>query len=253
MKYKNFVFDLYGTLIDVFTDDDSPKTDEAMAAFFAEHGAPYSPEEFGESFRELRRRQSECRMGSVYVPTGDRICYPETDVVKIYEELFKAKGVLGAAEYAVLAARYYRKISIVKFRLYPGVMELFHCLKEAGRDIYLLSNAQREYTLYDLELVEIKTMFDGILLSSDYSCRKPDPIFFRELTRQFGVRPEESLMIGNDRSSDIYGAELFGMDSVLFVSDKRLAEPMDGVKSTYTLESGTYREFMGILPGLLSL
>ena len=42
MKYKNFVFDLYGTLIDVFTDDDSPKTDEAMAAFFAEHGAPYS-------------------------------------------------------------------------------------------------------------------------------------------------------------------------------------------------------------------
>ena len=49
------------------------------------------------------------------------------------------------------------------------------------------------------------------------------------------------------------GAELFGMDSVLFVSDKRLAEPMDGVKSTYTLESGTYREFMGILPGLLSL
>lgn len=91
---------------------------------------------------------------------------------------FKAKGVLGAAEYAVLAARYYRKISIVKFRLYPGVMELFHCLKEAGRGIYLLSNAQREYTLYDLELVEIKTMFDGILLSSDYSCRKPDPIFF---------------------------------------------------------------------------
>ncbi len=43
------------------------------------------------------------------------------------------------------------------------------------------------------------------------------------------------------------------MESVLFVSDKRLAEPMDGVKSTYTLESGTYREFMGILPGLLSL
>lgn len=85
MKYKNFVFDLYGTLIDVFTDDDSPKTDEAMAAFFAEHGAPYSPEEFGESFRELRRRQSECRMGSVYVPTGERICYPETDVVKMKE------------------------------------------------------------------------------------------------------------------------------------------------------------------------
>ena len=48
----------------------------------------------------------------------------------------------------------------------------------ARRGIYLLSNAQREYTLYDLELVEIKTMFDGILLSSDYSCRQASTQFF---------------------------------------------------------------------------
>ncbi len=61
MKYKNFVFDLYGTLIDVFTDDDSPKTDEAMAAFFAEHGAPRRPEDRGGA-------------AAVGVPYGQRLC-----------------------------------------------------------------------------------------------------------------------------------------------------------------------------------
>ncbi|MDE7326391.1 MAG: HAD family hydrolase [Lachnospiraceae bacterium] len=253
MKYRNFVFDFYGTLVDVFTDEDSGEADQAIAAFFTEHGAAYSPEEFGESFSRRRKEQLKNRQGSIYAPTGEKIRFPEMDVQKIYVELFKAKGVPNAADYALQAARYYRKVSTVRLKRYPGVKELFERLREAGRGIYLLSNAQREYTRYDLEVVGLDTMFDGILLSSDYGCRKPDPIFFGELTRQFGVKPGEALMIGNDRSSDIYGAGLFGMDSVLFVSDKGLAAPMDGVESTYTVEGGTYQEFMGILPGLLAL
>lgn len=251
MKYKNFVFDFYGTLVDVFTEDASRQTDEKMAAFFAERGAAYTPEEFKENFRKKREKQERERENSVYALTGETIRFPETDVRLIYQELFAAKGVLGHEDYALQAARYYRGISTVRLALYPDVTEFFDRLRQAGRGIYLLSNAQREYTVHDLTVMGLLTQFDGILLSSDYGCRKPDPIFFGELTRQFGILPQEALMIGNDRSSDIYGANLFGMDSVLFVSGKELAAPIDGVESTYTVESGTYREFMELLPELL--
>ncbi len=252
MKYKNFVFDLYGTLVDVFTEEDSEQTNEKMAAFFTERGATYTPEQFKDSFRRCSKWQKKKRENSIYAPTGEVIRFPEMDVEQIYEELFEVKDVCLRRNYACEAARYYREISTVRLSLYPGVHDVFDQLRKAGRGIYLLSNAQREYTVRDLELVGLIALFDGILLSSDYGCRKPDPIFFGELTRQFNVQPEESLMIGNDRSSDIYGANLFGMDSCLFVSSKELAAPIEGVESTYTIESGTYQEFLKLLPTLLS-
>ncbi len=252
MKYKNFVFDLYGTLVDVFTEEDSEQTNEKMAAFFTERGATYTPEQFKDSFHRCSKWQKKKRENSIYAPTGEVIRFPEMDVRQIYEELFGVKDVCLRRNYACEAARYYREISTVRLSLYPGVHDVFDQLRKAGRGIYLLSNAQREYTVRDLELVGLIALFDGILLSSDYGCRKPDPIFFGELTRQFNVQPEESLMIGNDRSSDIYGANLFGMDSCLFVSSKELAVPIEGVESTYTIESGTYQEFLKLLPTLLS-
>ena len=253
MKYKNFVFDFYGTLVDVFTDDDSEQTNEKMAAFFTERGAMYTPEEYKENFHRCLKRQQKERENCIYAPTGEAVRFPEVDVLSIYEELFAVKNISLQKNYALQSARYYREISTVRLALYPGVQEFFDQLRREERGIYLLSNAQREYTLRDLEKVGLLMLFDGVLLSSDYGCRKPDPIFFGELTRQFGVLPQESLMIGNDRSSDIYGANLFGMDSVLFVSSQELAAPLDGVESTYMIKSGTYREFLELLPELLSL
>ncbi len=251
MKYKNFVFDFYGTLADVYTDDDSVRMDERMAAFFTARGAAYTPEEYRTCFRARLKKQEKERVGGVYAKTGEVVRFPEVDVLQVYGELFAAKGVPATNEMLVETAQYYRKNSTVRLGLYPGVPEFFGKLREEGRGIYLLSNAQREYTVYDLKLLGLYDCFDGILLSSDYGCRKPDPIFFGELTRQFGVLPEDSLMIGNDRSSDIYGANLFGMDSVLLVTGKELAAPMEGVFGTYTVESGTYRELAGLLPVLL--
>lgn len=251
MKYKNFVFDFYGTLADVYTDDDSAQMDERMAAFFTSRGAAYTPEEYAARFYVCQEKQKREREGGVYEKTGEVIRFPEWDALSIYGELFAEKGVCATKEMLVETAQYYRKNATVRLGRYPGVLEFFRRLREEGRGIYLLSNAQREYTVYDLKILGLYDCFDGILLSSDYGCRKPDPIFFGELTRQFGVLPENSLMIGNDRRSDIYGANLFGMDSVLLVTGKELAAPVEGVFSTYTVEGGTYRELEGLLPVLL--
>ena len=41
MKYENYVFDLYGTLVDIHTVEEKTIVWEQMTAYFAEQGAVY--------------------------------------------------------------------------------------------------------------------------------------------------------------------------------------------------------------------
>ena len=75
----------------------------------------------------------------------------------------------------------------------------------------MLSNAQQIFTAYELRHLGLGEQLDGIYLSSDYSCRKPDQRFYRVLMQEQGLDPEHCLMIGNDRETDIAGAKEAGM------------------------------------------
>ena len=71
---------------------------------------------------------------------------------------------------------------------------------------------------------------DGIYISSDYRCRKPDIRFFRALLEGEGLDPEKCLMIGNDRHTDIAGAKNAGlatlyMHTALTPADQAEADP----------------------------
>ena len=39
LPYQNYLFDLYGTLVDIHTDEDSPAAWEALARFYGYYGA----------------------------------------------------------------------------------------------------------------------------------------------------------------------------------------------------------------------
>ena len=45
VQYDNYVFDLYGTLVDIHTEEDFPKLWEKLALFFGYYGAIYKPKE----------------------------------------------------------------------------------------------------------------------------------------------------------------------------------------------------------------
>jgi putative hydrolase of the HAD superfamily len=94
---------------------------------------------------------------------------------------------------------------------YPGVGEALTQLRKQGFRLWLLSNAQRAFTAYELRHLELESVFDGIYISSDYGFRKPDARFYRALLQERGLKPEQCLMIGNDRDTDIAGAAAVGM------------------------------------------
>ena len=80
--------------------------------------------------------------------------------------------------------------------------------------LWLLSNAQRVFTAYELRALGLDTVFDDIYISSDHGCRKPDVRFFQALIQEHGLDISKSLMIGNDRRTDIAGAKAAGLDTL---------------------------------------
>lgn len=51
--YDNYVFDLYGTLVDIHTEENDAKVWEKLSLFYGFHGALYDPQELQESYLAL--------------------------------------------------------------------------------------------------------------------------------------------------------------------------------------------------------
>ena len=65
MRYKNYIFDLYGTLVDINTDEWSAQLWKKMAILYGYYGAAYTFKELGKAYRarassRKRRRCWRC-------------------------------------------------------------------------------------------------------------------------------------------------------------------------------------------------
>ena len=78
----------------------------------------------------------------------------------------------------------------------------------------------------------IKSYFDEIFISSDFGVKKPQKEFFQVLMERCGINPAESIMIGNDETCDIQGAQTVGMDT-LYIHSNISPEYSGKVNPTY--------------------
>ena len=220
--YTDLIFDLYGTLVDIHTEE-SDLVWEKTALYFGFYGAHYTGEELHRAF-DAAMAQREAKAGQSYE------CFPDIPCEQVMTQLFRDKGIADDGQLGVNAAQLFRIASIEYIRLYPGVKKALAALRRKGYRLWLLSNAQQVFTAYELKLLELGEEFDGIYLSSDYGCRKPDVRFFRALLEEQKLNPEQCLMIGNDRETDIAGAEAAGiatfyMHTELTPPDQSPADP----------------------------
>lgn len=207
MRYPELILDLYGTLVDIHTEENGAVWDKT-ALFYGFYGAHYTGDTLHAAYTALVSAE-EAAAGQSYE------CFPELRIETVFARLFRLQGVARDADaLGVQAAQLFRVLSIEYIRLYPGVRQALAALRADGRRLWLLTNAQRVFTAYELRLLGLDDCFDGVFISSDHGCRKPDPRFFRILLREKGLRPEQCLMIGNDRSTDVAGARAAGLDSL---------------------------------------
>ena len=225
MSYTDLIFDLYGTLVDIHTEEDDAVW-EKTAIYFGYYGAHYTGAELRAAFH--------CAMAEKKAKAGQSYeCFPDLPFEPVMAQLFRDKGVeKRAEELGIHASQLFRIASTDYIRLYPGVTDALKALREKGYRLWLLSNAQRVFTAFELNHLGLAPYFDGIYLSSDFACRKPDIRFFSALLEERQLKKENCLMIGNDLDTDIAGAKNAGLDTLymhtnLTPPDQRCADPED--------------------------
>ncbi len=222
MSFQNVIFDLYGTLIDIRTDEQSPGLWAEMARVYAENGAKYSPEELKTGYFAT---VAEFERGSPRLRGDDHEAHPEIELQYVFQRLYLDRGVDAGMELAVSTGELFRDASMEYIRLYPGARKLLSELREKGKKVWLLSNAQAIFTRLELRKTGIDKLFDGIYLSSDYGIKKPDPRFFMTLLAQRGIDPATAVMVGNDGECDIRPARALGLAAVYIHSNISPDEP----------------------------
>lgn len=219
--YTDLIFDLYGTLVDIHTEE-TEQVWEKTALYFGYYGAHYTTQELKNAF-DLEIASRKAQAGQSYE------CFPDIPFQDVMADLFRRKGVTTDG-LGMQAAQLFRICSTEYIRLYPQVLEALARLRQRGYRLWLLSNAQEAFTRYELRHLGLLDAFDGIYISSCFGCRKPDLRFFQALITEQNLVPENCLMIGNDRETDIAGARAAGLDTLylhtnLTPADQRPADP----------------------------
>ena len=220
MKYENYIFDLYGTLVDIHTDEEDEKLWEALADFYGKHGADYTSEEIQTNY---------------LADVAERLnVSEEIRVEDVFRHLFAVKGVEADDALVLETCRFFRDTSTKYIKLYPWSLPILEKLKAEGKGIYLLSNAQRSFTEHELDVLGLTKYFDVIMISSDCGVKKPNLMFFKMLMKRCGLHGKECLFVGNDEICDIFGAKKAGMDT-FYIHSNCSPEYTGKIKATYTV------------------
>lgn len=208
-EYRNYLFDLYGTLADIHTDEGAPAFWRSCCRLLGMQGAFYTPEALHQKYTSaIAALDADLRRE---LPAGAE---PEVDLARVFAAFYRDAGV-DADERAVADfARTFRLLSLRRLQLFPGVLPMLDSLHRQGKGVYLLSNAQALFTRPELTLLKLDTKLDGVLLSSEAGRKKPDPAIFRMALERFGLDAGQTVMVGNDDVCDCHGAAKAGLDSV---------------------------------------
>lgn len=219
--YHCFVFDLYGTLVDIRTDESLPRLWSGASRWLEAKGISYAPDELRERYAEhcreaVKRKEAELADRGIPGPA-------EIEIMDIWDALAGEKGVTLNETEKIEFSQLFRRLSTCRLRLFPGADEVLKTLRDAGKTVCLLTNAQSSFTLPELEDLGIDRAFDHIFVSSRFGVKKPSPAFFEAL-QSVGTGAGNMLMIGNDDICDCRGAAAAGIDS-LYIRTEQSPEP----------------------------
>lgn len=227
MFYQNYIFDLYGTLVDIHTDESKASLWKKIAVYFSAQGAMYTGKEIKERYGALIREEEKRLQRRLRKKYPDiTVKEVEINLDRVFVSLYKEKGVKVSKQLIKDSMIAFRAITMEKLRLFPGTVELLRGLKEAGKTVYLLSNAQTSFTLPEMKALGLTEYFDDIFFSSDLGVKKPSSKFYEALFEKHSLKKQESVMVGNDRWADVQGALDFGIAAIYLHTEQ--STPFEG-------------------------
>ena len=212
MAIKGILFDLYGTLIDIETDESMEEIYRGIAHYLTYHGVYLHRWEVRDRYYRIMKQQKEL--------CGEEC--PEIDVEAIWNSFLRQEGIKAAParrRLALTLAHLYRGISRKRLQLYPGVKMALDELRPAYR-MALVSDAQPCYALPEIKAVGLGGYFDPVIISAHYGFRKPDKRLTEKALDLMKLTAAEVICVGNDMYRDIYGANRLGIRTIFVDSNQ---------------------------------
>ncbi|MEX0737333.1 MAG: HAD-IA family hydrolase [Bacteroidota bacterium] len=190
---KAVIFDLDNTLVDFM----AMKRQAIDAAIHAmrDAGLKLPPE-------EIRKR-----IDLIYAERG--IEFQSVFDQLLFDEFSKVDHKILAS--GVIAYRRAREAALVP---YPHVYMTLIQLAKMNLKLGVVSDAPGREAWLRLCYLAFHHIFDAVVTYDDTQVRKPAPEPFREVLKRLGVKPQESLMVGDWAERDVLGAKQVGMKTV---------------------------------------
>lgn len=205
LKFKNYLFDLDGTLTD-------PGSGIKNSIRYALHnfGLPVPSDEILNEF-----------IGPPLVDSFKRFCGASDDdaktLVTLYREYFAVKGYL-------------------ENQLYPDTVQVLSTVKERGGRIFLATSKPEIYAVRILEHFDLIKYFDFCAGNDLEESRPTKSAVISYLIECADIDPQESLMVG-DRRYDIEGAAVFSIPTAAVLHGYGSREELKN--ADYIIESFT--------------
>lgn len=200
-QLKVVLFDVYGTLIDIHTEEHDDFIFESMSRFL-EYRRVYIP---GKEIKELYLAQ----INQQFARSRER--YPEVDITRAFGRVLREHGGTTDQYLNMIVTQLYRSLSRKHFRLYNDTFWTLNEFRKRYR-LGIISDAQRIFCKPELRALRIEDFFDATVISSDYGFRKPDPRLFHIALASLNVKPSEAAYIGNKYETDLIGAKKAGLN-----------------------------------------
>lgn len=236
-EFSNYVFDFYGTLVDVHTDENKPALWHFMADLYSAYGCLFNPDDLRNAFWRLdAQERAEARRRS-------GLEHPEIRIERVFLRLLMEtparpcniplagcpvgnwrrrhardpEAVLCAlqdGDWAAATANAFRIHSRDWLRPYPDTIPVLRELARRGKRLYLLSNAQGVFTRPEIGVTGLDTFFPAPRMSSEAGMMKPQREFLDALLRDENLDPRDTAFVGNEMRSDMALALRCGVQGI---------------------------------------
>ena len=204
-RVAGVLFDCYGTLIDVLTDEHDIRTYRCLSRWLLYQGVRIAPDSLRECY--FRRVQDAADR------TGER--YPEVRVEEVFAGICAEHGIwevdfgwLGAEAARAFRAASLRRLEVIRRSL--RLLDLLGATKKMG----VVSNGQRVFSEQEMRVLNLYDRFEVVIFSSDLGYQKPDPRIYTAALGRMGLAPPNVLFIGDTFENDIFAPRHLGMQAL---------------------------------------
>lgn len=196
--YHALLVDAAGTLIDA-----SQSTQQIYHEIGLKYGIRYSEEEIAAKYKAAYG-QPWCRYRMRYEDDG-----------RLFWQCIVQEAT-GCKDPALLDDLYHYYTTEKAWHIGdPNAEKAFKAMRARGIKLAVVSNFDTRLRPL-MRVLQCYDWFDTIVVSAEVGLEKPNPEIFRTACRELGVKPEQVLHVGDDKTNDIVGASAAGCDSLLW-------------------------------------